>query len=175
MQQVQHEGLEQGCFGFFPEWVGALGVGRRGVLNQIFNQGQYFTVIMYIHKRVVTERCGRVYEIKYDNLISLLLQQIAGFTQNFRLWVSDYHRADTFQYIRHTIGARLACAGAADNQDVGVVLMFVAVDSNVEMLGQQQVRPVPVHVELIQPKHIAQPPSHALRRGGCSSDPSRPR
>ena len=109
---------------------------------------------MYIHKRVVTERCGRVYEIKYDNLISLLLQQIAGFTQNFRLWVSDYHRADTFQYIRHTIGARLACAGAADNQDVGVVLMFVAVDSNVEMLGQQQVRPVPVHVELIQPKHI---------------------
>ena len=104
---------------------------------------------MYIHKRVVTERGGRVYEVEYDNLIPFSLQQIPGLTQNFRLRVSDYHRAGTFQHIRYTVGACLACAGAADNQDVGVVLMFVAVDSNVEMLGQQQVRSSLVHVELV--------------------------
>ena len=104
---------------------------------------------MYIHKRVVTERGGRVYEVEYDNLIPFLLQQIAGLTQNFGLRICNYHRTGTFQYIRHTIGARFACTGAADNEDIGVVLMFVAVDSNVEMLGQQQVRSSLVHVELV--------------------------
>lgn len=34
------------------------------------------------------------------------------------------------------IGARLACAGATDDKDVGVVLMLIAVDSDVEMLRQ---------------------------------------
>ena len=92
---------------------------------------------MYIHKRVVTKRCGRVYEVKNDNLIPFSLQQIPGLTQNFRLRVSDYHRAGTFQYIRHTIGARLACTGADDDEEVGVVLMLIAVDSNVEPLRQQ--------------------------------------
>ena len=126
---------------------------------------------MHIDKWVITERCVRVYEIKYDNLIPFLLQQIPGLTQNFRFRICNYHRAGTFQHIRHTIGARLACAGAADNQDVGVVLMFVAVDSDVEMLRQQQVRPVPIHVELVQAEHVTpKPPSHAPRRGGCSSD-----
>ena len=92
---------------------------------------------MHIHKRVITERCSGIYEVKNDNLIALLLQQIPGLTQNFGLGICNYHRAGTFQYIRHTVGARLACTGAADNQDVGVVLMFVAVDSDVEMLRQQ--------------------------------------
>ena len=96
---------------------------------------------MHIHKRVVTERCGGIYEVKNKYLIALLLQQIAGFTQNFRLRVSNDHRAGTFQHIRHTVGARLACTGAADNQDVGVMLVFVAIYPNVEMLGQQQIRP----------------------------------
>jgi len=82
---------------------------------------------MYIRKRVVTERGGRVYEVKNKYLIALLLQQIAGLTQNFRLGISDYHRAGTFQYIRHTVGARLACTGAADNEDVRVMLVFVAI------------------------------------------------
>ena len=104
---------------------------------------------MHIHKRVVTERCGRVYEVEHKYLISLSLQQIAGFTQNFRLGVSDYHRAGTFQHIWHTIGARLACAGAADNEDVGVALMFVAIYPDVKVLGQQQIRSSLVHVELV--------------------------
>ncbi len=110
---------------------------------------------MHIHKRVVTERCGRVYEVKNKYLISLLLQQIAGLTQNFGLRICNYHRAGTFQYIRHTIGAGLTCAGAADNEDVRVVLMLIAVDSDVEMLRQQQVRSSLVHVELVQAEHIA--------------------
>ena len=104
---------------------------------------------MNIHKRVVTERCGRVDKVKDNYFIALLLQQIAGLTQNFGFWVSNDHRAGTFQYIRHTIGARLACAGAADDEDVGVVLMLIAVDSNVKMLRQQQVRSSLVHVELV--------------------------
>ena len=87
----------------------------------MFNQGQHFTVIMYIHKRVVTERGGRVYEVEYDNLIPFLLQQIPGLTQNFGLWIRNYHRAGTFQHIRYTVGACLAFAGAADNEDVGVI------------------------------------------------------
>ena len=91
---------------------------------------------MHIDKRVVTERCSGIYKVENDNFIALLLQQIAGLTQNFGLGICNDHRAGTFQYIRHTIGACLACAGAADNEDIGVVLMFVAVDSNVEMLGQ---------------------------------------
>ena len=121
---------------------------------------------MHIHKRVVTERCSGIYKVKDKYLIALLLQQIAGFTQNFRLRVSDYHRAGTFQHIRHTIGARFARAGAADNEDVGVMLVFVAIYPDVKMLGQQQVRPVPVHVELIQPKHIA-PSRRAMLRAGA--------
>ena len=121
---------------------------------------------MHIHKRVVTERCGGIYEVKNDNLIALLLQQIPGLTQNFGLGICNYHRAGTFQYIRHTVGARFACAGAADNQDVGVVLVFVAIYPDVKMLGQQQIRPVPVHVELIQPKHIA-PSRRAMLRTGA--------
>ena len=104
---------------------------------------------MYIHKRVITERCSGIYKVKNKYLIALLLQQIAGFTQNFRLRVSDYHRAGTFQHIRHTVGARLACAGAADNEDVGVVLMFVAIYPDVKVLGQQQIRSSLVHVELV--------------------------
>ena len=91
---------------------------------------------MHIHKRVVTERCSGIYKVKNDNLIALLLQQIAGFTQNFGLWICNYHRAGTFQHIRHAVGARLACTGAADNQDVGVVLVFVAIYPNVKVLGQ---------------------------------------
>ena len=91
---------------------------------------------MHIHKRVVTERCSGIYKVKNDNLIALLLQQIPGLTQNFGFWICNDHRASTFQYIRHTIGARLACAGAADNEDVGVVLVFVAIYPNVKVLGQ---------------------------------------
>ena len=36
VQQVQHEGLEQGCFGLGPERIVALRMGWRGILNQIF-------------------------------------------------------------------------------------------------------------------------------------------
>ena len=104
---------------------------------------------MYIDKRVITERCSGIYEVKYNDFISLLLQQIAGLTQNFSLRICNDHRAGTFQYIRHTVGARLACAGAADNEDVRVVLMFVAIYPDVKMLGQQQVRSSLVHVELV--------------------------
>ena len=86
---------------------------------------------------------------EYNYFIALLLQQITGLTQNFCLGICNYHRAGTFQYIRHTIGARLACAGAADNQDVGVVLMFITIYSNVKVLRQQQIRPSLVHVELV--------------------------
>ena len=121
---------------------------------------------MHIHKRVVTERCGRVYEVKNDNLIPFLLQQIASLTQNFSLGICNYHRAGTFQYIRHAVGSGLACAGAADDEDIGVVLVFVAVDSNVEMLGQQQVRSSLVHVELVQAEHIA-PSRRAMLRAGA--------
>ena len=141
--------MEQGGFGLGPEWIAALRMGWRGILNQIFNQGQHFTVIMHIHKRVVTERCSGIYKVKNDNLIALLLQQIAGLTQNFSLGICNYHRAGTFQYIRHTIGACLACAGAADNEDVRVMLVFVAIYPDVEMLGQQQVWSALVHVELV--------------------------
>ena len=95
-------------------------------MNQILNQGQHFAVIMHIHKRVVTERCSGIYKVKDKYLIALLLQQIAGFTQNFRLRVSDYHRAGTFQYIRYAVGSGLACTAAADDEDVGVVLMLIA-------------------------------------------------
>ena len=104
---------------------------------------------MHIDKWVITERCSGIYEVKNDNLIALLLQQIPGLTQNFSLGICNYHRAGTFQYIRHTIGARFACAGAADDEDVGVVLMLIAVDSNVKMLRQQQIRSSLVHVELV--------------------------
>ena len=104
---------------------------------------------MHIDKWVVTERCCRVDKVKDNHLIPRLLQQIAGFTQNFRLRICNDHRAGTFQYIRHTIGARLACAGAADNEDVGVVLMFVAIYPDVKVLGQQQIRSSLVHVELV--------------------------
>ena len=104
---------------------------------------------MHIHKRVVTERCSGIYEVEYDNLIPFSLQQIPGLTQNFRLRVSDYHKAGTFQHIRYTVGSGFACAGAADNQDVGVVLVFVAIYPDVEMLGQQQVRPVPASMPTI--------------------------
>ena len=83
---------------------------------------------MYIDKRIITERCCRVDKVKNKYLIALLLQQIAGFTQNFGLRICNYHRAGTFQYIRYTIGARFACAGAADNQDIGVVLVLIAID-----------------------------------------------
>ena len=121
---------------------------------------------MHIHKRVVTERCGRVYEVKNDDLIPLLLQQIPGLTQNLGFRVCNYHRAGTFQYIRHTIGARFARAGAADNEDVGVMSCVVAIYPDVEMLGQQQVRPVPVHVDYSAETHRPKPPSHALRRAG---------
>ena len=124
-------------------------MGWRGILNQIFYQSQHFTVIMHIHKRVITERCSGIYEVKNKYLIPLLLQQIAGLTQNFSLGICNYHRAGTFQYIRHTVGSGLACAGAADDEDIGVVLVLIAVDSNVEMLRQQQVRSSLVHVELV--------------------------
>ena len=46
------------------------------------------------------------------------------------------------------------------------MLVFVAIYPDVEMLGQQQIRPVPVHVELIQPKHIA-PSRRAMLRTGA--------
>ena len=121
---------------------------------------------MYIHKRVVTERCGRVYEVKNKYLISLLLQQIAGLTQNFGLRICNYHRAGTFQHVGYAIGAGLTCAGAADDQDVGVVLVLIAVDSDVEMLRQQQVRPVPVHVKLVQAEHVT-PRRRAMLRTGA--------
>ena len=121
---------------------------------------------MHIDKWVITERCSGIYEVKNDDLIPLLLQQIPGLTQNFSFGICNYHRAGTFQYIRHTIGARFACAGAADNQDVGVVLVFVAIYSNAKVLRQQQVRPVPVHVELVQPEHIA-PSRRAMLRAGA--------
>ena len=121
---------------------------------------------MYIHKRVITERCSGIYKVKNDNFIALLLQQIAGLTQNFGFWVRNDHRAGTFQHVGYAIGAGLACAGAADNEDVGVVFMLIAVDSDVEMLRQQQVRPVPVHVELIQPKHVT-PSRRAMLRAGA--------
>ena len=91
---------------------------------------------MYIHKRVVTERCGRVYEVKNKYLISILLQQIASLTQNLGLRICNYHRAGTFQHVGYAIGAGLTCAGAADDQDVGVVLVFVAIYPNVKVLGQ---------------------------------------
>ena len=121
---------------------------------------------MHIDKWVITERCSGIYKVKDNYLIALLLQQIPGLTQNFCLWICNYHRAGTFQYIRHTIGARFARAGAADNEDVGVMLVFVAIYPDVKMLGQQQIRPVPVHVELIQPKHIA-PSRRAMLRTGA--------
>ena len=104
---------------------------------------------MHIHKRVVTERCSGIYKVKDKYLIALLLQQIAGLTQNFSLRICNYHRAGTFQYIRYAVGSGLACTGAADDEDISVVLVFVAVDSNVEMLRQQQVRSSLVHVELV--------------------------
>ena len=104
---------------------------------------------MHIHKRVVAERCSGIYEVKNDNLIALLLQQIHGLTQNFGFWVRNDHRAGTFQHVGYAIGAGLACAGAADDEDIGVVLVLIAVDSNVEMLRQQQVRSSLVHVELV--------------------------
>ena len=121
---------------------------------------------MHIHKRVVTERCGRVYEVKNDDLIALLLQQIPGLTQNLGFRVCNYHRAGTFQYIRHTIGARFACTGAADNEDVGVMLVFVAIYPDVKMLGQQQVRSSLIHVELIQAEHVT-PSRRAMLRAGA--------
>ena len=121
---------------------------------------------MYIHKRVVTERCGRVYEVKNDDLIPLLLQQIPGLTQNFSLGICNYHRAGTFQHIRHAVGSGLACTAAADDEDVGVVLMLIAVDSDVEMLRQQQVRSALIHVELVQVEHIA-PCRRAMLRTGA--------
>ena len=149
VQQLQHEGLKQGCLGLYPERIAALRMRWRGVLNQIFYQSQHFTVIMNIYKWVVTERCSGIYKVKNDDLIPLLLQQIAGLTQNFSFWVRNDHRAGTLQHIRHTVGACLACAGAADNQDVGVVLMLITIYSNVKVLRQQQIRSSLVHVELV--------------------------
>ena len=122
---------------------------------------------MHIHKRVVTERCGRVYEVEHKYLISLSLQQIAGFTQNFRLGVSNYHRAGTFQHIWHTIGARLACTGAANDKDIGVVLVLIAVNSDVKVLGQQQVGAMLILVELVHPEHIAPCRRTVFCAGAC--------
>ena len=96
---------------------------------------------MHIDKWVITERCSGIYEVKNDNFIALLLQQIPGLTQNFSLGICNYHRAGTFQHIGYAVGSGLACAGAADNQNVGVVLVFVAIYPDVKMLGQQQIRP----------------------------------
>ena len=104
---------------------------------------------MHIHKRVVAERGGRVYEVEYDNLIPFLLQQIPGLTQNFGLRICNYHRTGTFQHVGYAVGSGLACTAAADNEDVRVMLVFVAIYPNVKVLGQQQIRPVPVHVELV--------------------------
>ena len=123
-------------------------------------------IILHIDKRVITKGRGRVDEVKNDNLIAFLLQQITGLTQNFGLGICNYHRAGTFQRIRHTISACLTCAGAADNQDVGVVLVFVAVYPDVKVLGQQQVRSALIHVELVQSEHIA-PSRRAMLRAGA--------
>ena len=117
-------------------------------MNQIFNQSQHFTVIMHIHKRVVTERCGRVYEVKNDDLIALLLQQIAGLTQNFSLRICNYHRAGTFQYIRYAVGSGLACTGAADDEDISVVLVFTVIYAVVLIVAvsdQKNTRPGAEH------------------------------
>ena len=46
------------------------------------------------------------------------------------------------------------------------MLVFVAIYPDVKMLGQQQIRPVPVHVELIQPKHVT-PSRRAMLRTGA--------
>jgi len=121
---------------------------------------------MHIHKRVVTERRGRVYEVKNDDLIPLLLQQIPGLTQNFSLGICNYHRTGTFQHVGYAIGAGLACTGAADNEDVRVMPVFVAIYPNVKVLRQQQIRPSPVHVELVQAEHIA-PRRRAMLRTGA--------
>ena len=104
---------------------------------------------MHIHKRVVTERCSGIYKVKNYNLIVLLLQQIAGLTQNFSLGICNYHRAGTFQYIRYAVGSGLACTAAADNEDVRVMLVFVAIYPDVKVLGQQQILSSLVHIELV--------------------------
>jgi len=46
------------------------------------------------------------------------------------------------------------------------VLVFVAIYPDVKVLRQQQVRPVPVHVELVQAEHIA-PSRRAMLRTGA--------
>ena len=95
MQQIQHEGLKQRSFGFFPERVGALCVGRRGVLNEVGDQLQHILVIPHITKGIIAEGRIGVEQIEHPDFIPDLLKEAAGLAQNFPLGVSDDHGPDS--------------------------------------------------------------------------------
>ena len=163
VQQVEHEGLQQGSLGFFPKWVAAFRMGRRRVLDQVGYELQHILVILHIDERVVAIRGVGVNEVKHPHLVALLQQISAGLAQDFPLRVCNDQRAafparsssGGFQHVWHGIGACLARAGTTHDQDVGVVFVLVAIYPDAEVPGQQQVRPRLVHILSVQGKDIA--------------------
>ena len=162
MQQVQHEGLKQRSLGFFPKRVGALCVGRCGVLNEVGDQLQHILVIPHIPKGVITEGRIRVKQIEHPHLISHSFEKATRLAQDLSLGIGDYHRAastqSTFadgqtpglQHIGHRIGTGLAGTCAADDQHVGVVFMLIAVHPDAEVARHQQVGTLGIPVSVVE-------------------------
>lgn len=150
MQQIQHKSLEQCSLRFFPKRVGALRMGRRGVLDQVGDQLQHLFVIPHIPEWVIAEGRIRVEQIEHPYFISRSFEKAASLAQNFSFGICDDHGTASFQHIGNCIRPGLAGAGAAHNEYVGIVLVLIAIHTDADVARHQEVWALGIAVTAVE-------------------------
>ena len=135
---VQHEddGLEQSCFGLRPEWVGLMTALGRGCLDQRIHQLQCVFFIPQVAKGVITVRLFQIHKIQHPDVIAPFFQVSARVGQDFHFRVRDHIIGIGLQDVGLHITASLGRAAAADDQHIQGAPVFVGIQPQPHMAGQ---------------------------------------
>lgn len=139
MIQIKHQGLQQCSFRLFPERIDVASRLWRCVADQVSHQFENILIITDVAKRVVTERLFHIDQVKHLDLVAPGFQKVACIAEQLAFRISNQERAIALHDIGLCIKSRLAGTGSTDDQDIEVAPVFSAVESHLEIFGQQEI------------------------------------
>ena len=154
--QIEHQRHQQHHGGLIPERILALTALGRGILKDIRDHALHVVVIAEIDKRIVAMAALHVDQIDNLNDVTPFFQMHCGVAEKLALRVENDEAGVCLHDVRLGEKARLACAAAADNQDVQVSHVAVHFQRKPHVLRQNNVsRVVGIGVFLVRFFHAA--------------------
>ena len=108
-------------------------------MYQIGNETEYVFIIVNVLEWIVAKRCVGIDEVKDTHLISLLFQQTACLSEQLGFRIGDDHRTAALHDVWQGKASGFSCTGASHHEDVETSAVLVGVQTDAEVLRQQDV------------------------------------